>query len=120
MNIRRIILTSMVAASGAALVLPVMAQQDYPTKPIRLVVPYAPGAITDTAARLMADRMSTVLGVQVVVDNRGAQAHVLACSMSPRPIPMATPCFTSIPSHMAPCLPCPNPCRSTPSPASSR
>ncbi|MFN5776017.1 MAG: ABC transporter substrate-binding protein, partial [Burkholderiaceae bacterium] len=68
MDMRRIILTGLAAAASAALALPAVAQQDYPSKPIRLVVPYAPGAITDTAARLVADRMSTVLGMQVVVD----------------------------------------------------
>ena len=38
------------------------AQEKFPNKPIKLVVPYAPGAITDTAARIIAEHMSTALG----------------------------------------------------------
>jgi len=47
------------------------AQQDYPSKPIRIVVPYPPGGSNDFLARLLGPRITESLGVQVVVDNRG-------------------------------------------------
>lgn len=53
------------------------AQAGYPTKPIRLIVPFAPGGVTDTSGRIVADFLSRKLGQQVVPDNRpGASGNI--------------------------------------------
>lgn len=51
--------------------------QDFPNKPIRIVVPYSPGGGTDAVARMMAQRLTTSLGQSVVVENKpGASANI--------------------------------------------
>jgi tripartite-type tricarboxylate transporter receptor subunit TctC len=68
---RRKFLSTSLAAVAAAAVLPARAQNAYPDRPIRLVVPYAPGGGSDVLARLVARGMSEQLRCSVVVDNRG-------------------------------------------------
>jgi tripartite-type tricarboxylate transporter receptor subunit TctC len=61
----------------AALVLSVAARADFPDKPIRLIVPFAPGGVTDTSGRLIAEALGKRLGQPIVVENKaGASGNI--------------------------------------------
>lgn len=64
--------TRLLAAAASALLLATgAAHAQYPAKTIKLVVPYPPGGATDVIGRVLAQRLSSSLGQQVVIDNRG-------------------------------------------------
>lgn len=58
-------------AMAASLALPAAAQADWPTKPVRIVVPFAAGGSTDLVARMVGQKLSVIWGQPVVIENRG-------------------------------------------------
>ena len=58
------------------------AAADYPNKPIRLIVPFAPGGGTDLVARLVAEAMSKNIGQQIVVENFGGGGTVIGTELA--------------------------------------
>jgi tripartite-type tricarboxylate transporter receptor subunit TctC len=75
---RRRVLLALAALGSAALAAhPAAAQGTWPTKPVRIVVPFAPGGTTDILARAVAPELSKAFGQQFIVDNRaGAGGNV--------------------------------------------
>jgi tripartite-type tricarboxylate transporter receptor subunit TctC len=75
MAFTRLIATLVLALASAAA--PALAQSPYPSKPIRMIVPFAPGGASDFVARIIAPRMGEILGQQVVIDNKaGASGNI--------------------------------------------
>jgi tripartite-type tricarboxylate transporter receptor subunit TctC len=58
--------------------------QDWPNRPIKMIVPYGPGGVTDIIARLVADRFSKALGRPIVVENRGGAGGAIGTEAAAR------------------------------------
>ena len=81
---RRFALAASAAAALLFLVPPAAAQGTWPTKPVRIVVPFAAGGTTDILARAIAPELSKAFGQQFVVDNRGGAGGNLGAEIVAR------------------------------------
>jgi tripartite-type tricarboxylate transporter receptor subunit TctC len=81
-NIARYVATLAVACAPLA-----AAAQDYPVKPIRLIVPFGAGGTTDILARVVGDRLSERWGQQVLIDNRPGAGGNIAAELAARAAP---------------------------------
>jgi len=73
--------------SAGVLGLSAQAADNYPNRPIRLIVPYAPGGNGDIVGRIVADGLTTRLGQQVVVDNRAGGASIIGTDLAAKAPP---------------------------------
>src|SRR5688572_9401534 len=74
--------------------------QEYPSRPIRLVIPWPPGGITDVIARSLGSVLSESLGQQVVPDNRPGAAGTVGVGIAAKaPADGYTLLMTDVPSH---------------------
>lgn len=83
---KRITRRTLIAGLGATAVSPLLAQE-FPGKPIRLIVPYPPAGASDITARLVAEKLSKKYGVQVVVENKAGANGVIGTEMIARAAP---------------------------------
>ncbi len=74
-------------AAGAAPIAPALAQQAFPNKPIRWILPYPPGGGSDTIARPVARKLSENVGQQVIIDNRGGAGGNIGMETAARAAP---------------------------------
>ena len=73
--------------------------QDYPTRPIRFVVPYPPGGGTDIIARIVQPKLSEALGQPIVIENRGGAGGAVGTEAAARSTPDGYTFLFTLSSH---------------------
>ena len=100
------VLHALAIVAASALLAPgsLRAQEAYPNKPVKVIVPFAPGGPSDVTARIIFAEMSKNVGKQFVIENHAGGAATSASRSRPAPRRTATPCcfprraFRSIPT----------------------
>ena len=88
MNLRRTLLSSVAAAAALAAFAPAaLAADNYPSRPLKLIVPFGAGGSTDIVARLLADKMGPILGQSVVIENKGGAGGSIGATEIARSAP---------------------------------
>ncbi len=83
---RRSVSIASITAAAVLATSPVCAQQ-YPSKPVRVIVPFAPGGGSDISARRFSAKLTSVLGQQFLVDNRGGAAGLIGMELTAKSPP---------------------------------
>ena len=76
--LQRAVLAFATAVACGVLIAAAQAADKFPSRPVRMIVPYSPGGATDIVARQVAQRLSDYWGYQVVVDNRAGGSGAIA------------------------------------------
>ena len=90
---QRTVLAALALAAGLA------HAQDYPSKPIRMIVPYPPGGGTDVVARIVNERLSQELGQSIVIDNKGGAGGSVGTEIASKAAPDGYTILLTLSSH---------------------
>ena len=83
----RVACASLFATLVALPALPAVAADKYPEKPIRILIPFAPGGGTDVLARAVSDKLTEALGASIIIDNRPGAGGTLGTALVARAAP---------------------------------
>ena len=83
----RLRLTAWFAAALALFPVLSVAQSGYPNRPVKVIVPFAPGGASDFVGRIMQPRLAELLGQQIVIENRGGAAGSIGVEVAARSAP---------------------------------
>lgn len=95
------ITSHIVVACGLLAAVPALHAQEFPTKPVRVIVPYTPGGITDVVTRTVSLEMAKALGQSFIVDNRPGANSILGVDMVSKAAPDGYTVGTVIAAHAA-------------------
>jgi tripartite-type tricarboxylate transporter receptor subunit TctC len=90
---------SLALAAALCATAPVLAQSDWPSKPVRFIVPYPPGGGTDVIARIVQPEIAKGLGQQVVIENRGGAGGAVGTELAAKSAPDGYTFLFTLSSH---------------------